>query len=180
MKVEHLFDIYAKLSVPTRHFEFYVIFFFYVLVTCSVLWCVVYVIFSCDKHIHKRPCLSVSLSVCPSVPAFASTFRHRLLWNLIIWLETPTVCGSKIFKVIWQISRSHRPQNLVKRVKLSVFRYVLENAWGKGLKYCMLMYPDHLIRFWSRSVDFTNFGGILTQWNISNVWFLYLMRIARQ
>ena len=37
-----------------------------------------------------------------------------------------------------------------------------------------------LVRFWSRSVDFTNFGGILTQWNISNVWFPYLMENARQ
>ena len=33
----------------------------------------------------------------------------------------------------------------------------------KGLKFGMLMYPDHLFRFSSRSVDFTNFGGILIQ-----------------
>ena len=44
----------------------------------------------------------------------------------------------------------------------------------------MLLYPDHLIIFWSRSADFTNFGGILTQWNISNVWFPYLMETAWQ
>ena len=67
MRVEHLFDIYAKLYMPTHHFEFYVSFFFYVLVTCSVLWCVVYVLFSCGNHIHERPCLSVRLSVCPSI-----------------------------------------------------------------------------------------------------------------
>ena len=28
--------------------------------------------------------------------------------------------------------------------------------------------------------DFANFGGILTQWNISNVWFTYLMENAWQ
>ena len=34
IKVKHIFDIYAKLYMPTHHLEFYVIFFFYVLVTC--------------------------------------------------------------------------------------------------------------------------------------------------
>ena len=37
-------------------------------------------------------------------------------------------------------------KKLVKRVKLRVFGHFLENAWGKGLKYRMLMYPDHLIK----------------------------------
>ena len=81
MRVEHLFDIYAKPYMPTHHFEIYASFFFYALVTCSVLWRVMYVIFSCGKHIHKHPCLSISLSVRPSVPAFASTFHHRLPQN---------------------------------------------------------------------------------------------------
>ena len=40
---------------------------------------------------------------------------------------------------------------------------------GDGGGYGMLMYPDHLIRFWSRSVDLTNLGGMLTQWNSSNL-----------
>ena len=173
MGIQHSFDIYAKLYMSTHHFEFSVSFFFYVLVACSVLWCVVYVILRCGK-------LSVRLSVCPSVPAFASTFHHRLPWYFIRWLETLTACGSQISKVIWQISRSHRPKKQVKRVKFRVFGYFLENAWGNGLKYHMLLYPDHLILFWSRSADFTNFGGILTQWNISNVWFPYLMENAWQ
>ena len=81
-------------------------------------------------------------------PAFASTFHHRLPWYFIRWLETPTACGSQIFKVIRQISRSHRPKKTqVKRVKSRVFGHILEKAWGKGLKYHMLLYPDHLIRF---------------------------------
>ena len=111
-----------------------------------MLWCVVYVIFSCGKHIHKRPCLSVSLSVRPSVPAFAITFHHRLPWYFIIWLETPTARGSQIFKVYGKFQGHTGQKNLVKRVKLRVFGHFLENAWGKGLKYHMLMYPDHLIK----------------------------------
>ena len=107
MRVEHSFDIYAKLYMPTHHFEFYVSFFSYVLVTYSVLWCVVYVILSCGKLSIR---LSVCLSVCLPVPAFANTFHLWLHWYFIRWLETPTACDSQIFKVIWQISRSHRPK----------------------------------------------------------------------
>ena len=90
---------------------------------------------------------TVRPSVCLSVPASASTFHHQLPWYFIRWLETPTACGSQISNVIWQISRSHRSKNLVKRVKFRVFGYFLENAWGNGLKYPMPLYPDHLIIF---------------------------------
>ena len=41
-----------------------------------------------------------------------------------------------------------------------------------GLKFCMLIYPDHLQKWLgSWSVDFCNFGSILTQWNESNLGF---------
>ena len=171
MRVEHSFDIHAKLYMPMHHFEFYVSFFSYVLVTCSVLWCVVYVILRCGK-------LSVRLSVCPSLCEHVSSPITSVLYQMI----RNTYCfGSQIFKVIRQILRSHRPKTkLVKRVKSGGFGHFLVNAWGKGLKYHKLLHPDHLIRFWSRSVDFTNFGGILTPRNISNVWFPYLMENAWQ
>ena len=64
-------------------------------------------------------CPSVCLSVRLSQP-----LRSRFVtetWYFIRWLETPTACGSQIPKVIWQISRSHRQQNLVKRVTFRVF-----------------------------------------------------------
>ena len=51
---------------------------------------------------------------------------------------------------------------------------------GTGVTSDVGVPSTHLVRFWSRSVDFTNFGGILTQWNISNVWFPYLMENAWQ
>ena len=51
---------------------------------------------------------------------------------------------------------------------------------GTGVTSDVGVPSTHLVRFWSRSVDFTNFGGILIQWNISNVWFPYLMENAWQ
>ena len=118
-------------------------------------------------------CPSVCLSVCPSLCEHVSSPITLVLYQMIrntycFWL--PNFQGHMAnFKVI------QAKKNLVKRVKSRAFGHFLENAWGKGLKYHMLLYPDHLIRFWSQSVDFTNFGGILTQWNILNVWFPYLM-----
>ena len=70
-------------------------------------------------------------------------FHHWLPWYVIRWLEIPTACGVQISKVMCQISRSHRPKNLVKRVNFRVFGHFLENRGGKGLKFGMLMYPDH-------------------------------------
>ena len=43
------------------------------------------------------------------------------------------------------------------------FRAFSGERMGKGLKYDMLLYLDHLIRYWSQSVDFTNFD-ILGFW----------------
>ena len=125
MRVQHLFDIYAKLYMPAHHLEFY-IGFFYVSVTCSVLWCVVCGILAAASISIKA---SVCLPVCPSVSAFANSFHYRLPWYVIRWFET--ACGSQIFEVICQISRSHSPKNFVKRVKFRVFGHFRENAWGR-------------------------------------------------
>ena len=114
-------------------------------------------------------CASVCLSVCPSLCGHVSSPIILVLYQMIrntycFWL--PNCQGHMAnFKV------TQAKKKLVKRVKSRVFGHFLENAWGKGLKYHMLLYPDQIIRFWSQSVDFTNFGGILTQWKISNVWF---------
>ena len=140
MRIEHSFDIYAKLYMPMHHFEFYVSFFFCVLVTCSVLWCVVYVILRCSK-------LSVRLSVRPSVPAFASTFHHRLPWYFIRWLETPTACGSQISKVIWQISRSHRPKKPSETGQIRGFRVFSGERMGERpeISYAAVSWPPNYI-----------------------------------
>ena len=204
MRIEHSFDIYAKLCMPTNHFEFYVSFFFYVLVTCWVLWCVVHVILRCGK-------LSVRLSVCLSQPlrarfitdylgTLSDDWKHLLLvapkfprsyckfqgqWQNLVKRVKYRVfgyflaCGSQISKVIWQISSSMTKPGETGQIQgFRVFSG--ERMGGNGLKYHMLLYPDHQIIFWSRSAYFTNFGGILTQWNIWNVWFPYLMENAWQ
>ena len=106
---------------------------FYVLITYSVLRCVVYVILRCGK-----------LSVCLSVPAFASTFHHRLPQCFMRWLETPTVCGSQIFKVIWQISRSHRKKNS-ETGQINGFRAFSGERMGEGLEipYAAVSWPPN-------------------------------------
>ena len=51
---------------------------------------------------------------------------------------------------------------------------------GTGVTSDVGVPSTHLVIFWLWSVDFTNFGATLTQWNISNVWFPYLMENAWQ
>ena len=51
---------------------------------------------------------------------------------------------------------------------------------GTGVTSDVGVPSTRLVRFWSPSVHFTYFGGILTQLNISNVWFPYLMENAWQ
>ena len=141
MRIENSFDIYAKLyKYPRTISNFPLVFFFYVLVTCSVLWCVVYVILRCGK-------LSVRLSVCPSIPAFASTFHHRLHWYFIRWLETPTACGSQISKVIWQISRSHRPKKNKETGQIHGFRVFSGERMGERpeIPYAAVSWPPNYI-----------------------------------
>ena len=43
--------------------------------------------------------------------------------------------------------------------------------YGNGQKFCMLMYLDHLWRWWLQFVDFCNFGAISTSWNGPNLGF---------
>ena len=61
MRVEHLFDIYAKIYMLTHRVEFYMSYFSYhwSLIRCYGVKCG---IFSCSKHIHESLCLSVRLS----------------------------------------------------------------------------------------------------------------------
>ena len=85
--------------------------------------------------------------VCPSVPAFASTFHHRLHWYFIRWLETPTACGSQISKVIWQISRSHRPKKPSDTGQIQGFRVFSGERMGKRpeIPYAAVSWPPNYI-----------------------------------
>ena len=88
--------------------------------------------------------MSVCPSVCPSLCEYVSSSITLVLYHMIrctYCLSLPNFQGHMVnFKV------TQAKKNLVKRVKLRVFGHFLENAWGKGLKYRMLMYPDHLIK----------------------------------
>ena len=62
----------------------------------------------------------------------------------------------------------------MKRVKFGVSGHFPENAWRKWpqiLHADVSWPPSELISLWPRSVDFHNFGAILTYWNGSNLGF---------
>ena len=63
----------------------------------------------------------------------------------------------------------------MKGAKFGVSRQFTENAWRKWpeILHADVSSPlSKLISLWPRSVDFSNFGTILTQWNGSNLGFL--------
>ena len=62
--------------------------------------------------------------------------------------------------------------NLVKQVLSGVSGHLLENAWREWLEILhadVSWPPSELIRLWTRSVHFSLFGAIFTQWNGSNL-----------
>ena len=62
----------------------------------------------------------------------------------------------------------------MKRVKFGVSGHFPENAWRKWpqiLHADVSWPPSELISLWPLSVDFSNFGAILTWWNGSNLGF---------
>ena len=126
----------------------------------GVMVCIV-----CHSSLRQTVRPSVCLFVCLSQPLWAcfitdylATYYQMIRNTYCFWL--PNIQGHMAnFKV------TQAKKNPVKRIQSRVFEHFLENAWGKGLECHILLYPDHRIRFWSRSVDFTNFGGILTPMN---------------
>ena len=62
----------------------------------------------------------------------------------------------------------------VKQVKFGVSRHFLENScreWPEIWYAAVSWPPSEVISLWPRSVDFSNFGAILTKWNGSNLGF---------
>ena len=130
-----------------------------------MLWCIVCGIFSCGKHIHKAfVCPSVCPSLCEHIPSPITMVCCQIIRNTYC-LWRPNCQGHmSIFKV------TQAKKNLVKRVNFRVFGHFLENPGGKGMTFGMLMYLEHLFRFPSRFVDFTNICGVFfTQWSSSNL-----------
>ena len=93
-------------------------------------------------------CPSVRRSVRPSVRrgfrAFAGECMEGLAWNFTCrWIFTIFRTDYFMAMVCWFVEFWHY-FDLVKRVKLGVSGHFPENAWGNGLKFCTLMYLDHL------------------------------------
>ena len=90
--------------------------------------------------------LSVRLSVCLSV-SLSQRLRARFI---TYYIGTLSDDKKHLLLVAPKFSRSYAKfqghtgqKKQVKRIKSRVFGHFLENAWGKGLKYPMLLYPDH-------------------------------------
>ena len=169
MRIEHSFDIYAKL---------YISFFFYVLVTCSVLWCVVYVNLRCGK-------LSAHLSVCPSLCEHVSSPITLVLYQMIrntycLWLpnfqghvaklmvtqaKTRQIWGS------WKLRPAYSPEmpNLGQNrwsfvpCDLEIWLMTLENNRASLIccfKLCATFHSHLVNSNWSYSPETTNLGQI--------------------
>ena len=128
-EMDYIFDCYASAFRRRRHYVF---------------------------GLSVRP--SVRLSIRPSV----RSLKYPLLTcTWVRWSTRPTVT------VLWYVRPSVRPS-----VKVS--RHLPENAWREWpeiLHADVSWPPSELISSGSRSVDFCNFGTILTWWNGSNLGF---------
>ena len=95
---------------------------------------------------------------------------HWLPLYFTRWLETPTTSGSQIFKVIFQISRSHRPKNFqsIQGVWPFYGEYMAGMAWSLVCRCFLTTFTQNWLDF-GHTVDFPNLGSILTQWNRSNL-----------
>ena len=110
------------------------------------------------------------------------------IWNLIYLNEKWSDCYETKSKISIELQASNVTNGF--DLEFSRSNVILTIWWprsgvriyqiGTGVTSDVGVPSTHLVRFWSRSVHFTNFGGILTQWNISNVWFPYLMENAWQ
>ena len=82
MRVEHLFDIYAKLYMLTHHLEFYMSYFFYYwsLILCHGVKCVAFLAAaSISMKAFVFP--SVCPSLCEYVPSLITMVRYQMIRN---------------------------------------------------------------------------------------------------
>ena len=133
---------------------------------------------SCSKHLYKH-----SVYVCPSVRL---SIRHTSqgsisrVFTQISWYfteNTHRVGENKIFSRSSAKFHGHTVQKLYwngPNLGFPGIFFKKKTHGTAGLKFGMFVYPDHLlglIRFCSWPVDFSQFGAILTQWNMSNLEF---------
>ena len=103
----------------------------------------------------------IMFSGCPSVCPSVRSLKYPLLtYTWVHWSTRPTVT------VLWHVRLSVRPSG-------EVSGHLPENAWRDWpeILHADVSWPTELISLWLRSVDFSNFGAILTKWNGSNLGF---------
>ena len=106
---------------------------------------------------------------------FQGERMEGMAWNFVCWCIMTTYRTDYIMVTVGWFSFFWRHFDLVKWVKFGVSGHFRENAWREWpeILYADVTWlPSELIRLWSWSVDFCNFGIILTQWNRSNLRFV--------
>ena len=106
-------------------------------------------------------CPSVRPSVCPSVRPSVRSLKYPLLTcTWVRWSTRPTVT------ILRHVRPSVRPSvRLSVRPSGEVSGHLPENAWREWpeILHADVSWPSsELISLWQRSVDFSNFGAILT------------------
>ena len=120
--------------------------------------------------------MTILQHVCPSGQSTGidGNYRSRKI-TARRWLHkyVEAECGASSFT--WYLYQMcNTDVRLSVRPSGEVSGHLLEKAWREWPKILhadVSWPPSELIRLWSRSVDFSNFGTILTQWNGSNLGF---------
>ena len=122
-------------------------------------------------------CSSVRPSVRPSIPRKPEIPSFDLYMVPLVHPTNRnrfTACPSVRPSVCPSVRLSVRPSG-------EVSRHLPENAWREWpeILHADVSWPSsELISLWPRSVDFSNFGAILTLWNGSNLGFPGISRRA--
>ena len=121
----------------THHLKFYMSYFFYYwsLNRCCGVKCVAFLA-TASISIKAFVFPSASPSLCEHVPSLITMVGYQMIRNTYC-LWRPNFQGHMSNFKVTQAKIS------VKRVNFTVFGHFLENSGGKGLKFGMLMYPDH-------------------------------------
>ena len=97
--------------------------------------------------------------------AFPGERMDEMASNFACWCISTTFRTDKFMATVYWFFQFWRYFDLVKRVKFGVSGHFPENAWRKWPKMLhadVSWPPSELISLWLQSVDFANFGAILT------------------
>ena len=104
--------------------------------------------------------------------AFPGERIEEMAWNFAPWCILTTFRTDKFMATFYWFFKFWHYFDLVKLVKFGVSGHFPENAWRKWpeiLHADVSWQPSELISLWPRSVDFSNFGTILTYRLVSNI-----------